>query len=163
MGCRTYFENLTAFIDGELPAPESQRISAHLEVCDTCRAEHGSLLFAMQAVDSQVHEGLEPPAWELIRNEIATPQPRWSDFGWLFQPRWAGAVAVLALFVFSLPFYWSATEPQAMLAQQLAVYVSERDQAEEIHRGIIEIEPVGWVTHNPFRVGRSSENPFSAE
>ena len=70
---------------------------------------------------------------------------------------------ILALLVFSLPFYWSATEPQAMLAQQLAVYVSERDQAEEIHRGIIEVEPVGWVTHNPFRVGRSSENPFSAE
>ncbi len=166
MGCQTYSENLSALIDGELSATEGQRLQAHLALCEPCRGERDSLRYAAQTVDDLLELRLEAPQWRLIREELATSEARWGDLGWhwLFQPRWAAAGAVLLLLLFSVPFYWSATRPEAMLTERLVVYINERDHVEDIHRGIIDSEPVGWVTHNPFRaVDRVSENPFSTE
>ena len=164
MGCRTYSENLSALIDGELSPAESRDVRSHLAVCEPCRGEHESLLYAAETVDRLLEDRLEGPHWQLIRNELTSSQTRWNDLRWLFQPRWAAVAAVLLLLLFSVPFYWNATQPDALLAEQLVVYINERDRVEEIHRGIMDIEPVGWVTHNPFRViDRDSENPFSLE
>jgi len=164
MGCQTYSENLSALIDGELSAAESRELQSHLAVCTPCRGEHESLLYAAETVDRLLEDRLEAPHWKVVRDELTTSKTRWNDFRWLLQPRWAAVAAVLLLLLFSVPFYWSATHPDALLAEQLVVYVNERDQLEEIHRGIMDIEPVGWVTHNPFRVtDRDSENPFSLE
>lgn len=163
MECRTYSENLSALIDGELSSPERESLSEHLKICQACQAEYDSLLYAFQAVERFAEDPLQAPAWGPILDRISAPKASWGDLRWLFQPRWAGGLAVLLL-ALSVPIYWNSAHQRAVLEQQLAVYVHQRDETEAIHRGIIKAEPVGWVTHNPFRkLVSETGNPFSVE
>ena len=39
MQCRKVKDQLSAFLDGELPPREAEAVKAHLDVCDKCRTE----------------------------------------------------------------------------------------------------------------------------
>lgn len=43
MTCRLYQEELSSYIDGELPAARAARLEAHLKECPHCRAELAAL------------------------------------------------------------------------------------------------------------------------
>jgi len=42
--CRVYEEQLSAYLDGELPAARAARLEAHLRVCPHCRGELNALI-----------------------------------------------------------------------------------------------------------------------
>ena len=43
MTCRVYEEQLSSYLDGELPAARTARLEAHLKVCPHCQAELDAL------------------------------------------------------------------------------------------------------------------------
>ena len=52
MTCRLYEEELSSYLDGELPAARTARLEAHLKVCPHCQAE----LDAMGGIASRLRE-----------------------------------------------------------------------------------------------------------
>jgi len=55
--CRLYEEQLSSYLDGELPAARAARVEAHLKTCPHCRAELdalGGIATRLRAVSSQV-------------------------------------------------------------------------------------------------------------
>ena len=40
MNCRQVQESLSAYLDGELPAPQHELVTRHLAGCETCRREY---------------------------------------------------------------------------------------------------------------------------
>ena len=52
MTCRLYEEELSSYLDGELPAARAARLEAHLKVCPHCQAE----LDAMGGIASRLRE-----------------------------------------------------------------------------------------------------------
>ncbi len=140
---------------------ERDRLALHLEHCDACRQEYESLLYAVELTDSLGHGPLHAPPFSRIEGRISVPSSFWS-FRWLFSPAWAAMAAGLLLLV-SIPLVWNANDEEARLERQFAQFVEARDRQEALHHAIIQTEPVGWVTYNPFRFERTSlrRNPFS--
>jgi anti-sigma factor RsiW len=55
--CRLYEEQLSSYLDGELPAARAVRVEAHLKTCPHCRAELdalGGIATRLRAISSQV-------------------------------------------------------------------------------------------------------------
>ncbi|MBN1459011.1 MAG: zf-HC2 domain-containing protein, partial [Armatimonadetes bacterium] len=52
MTCRLYEEELSSYLDGELPAARAARLEAHLKVCPHCQAE----LDAMGGIATRLRE-----------------------------------------------------------------------------------------------------------
>lgn len=50
MTCQLYEQQLSSYLDGELPAARAARLEAHLEVCERCRAE----LTAMRSIAQHI-------------------------------------------------------------------------------------------------------------
>lgn len=121
--CDSTRENLTAWIDGELPAPDAQRLTAHLDTCPSCTAEAADL---RQAIGWQVDTlpkglletpvdvgalrlGLHRRLAAVREREESTPAWNWS---WLFRPF---AMATAAVAVAVLAVVWRAGEPETLL------------------------------------------------
>jgi hypothetical protein len=97
MDCKNCAENLTAFLDGELNASNSERVQSHAAICPSCASELRSLKEAADFIESHRKE-LEPrlELWNLIRARMAVVESR-AAFG-LFAPnRWRLAMAALAI------------------------------------------------------------------
>lgn len=54
MTCRLFEQELSSYLDGELPAARAARLEAHLQVCPYCRAE----LEAMSGIGSYIRAAL---------------------------------------------------------------------------------------------------------
>ena len=120
--CKPLRENLTAWIDGELPKADGLRVEEHLTGCEACAAEARSLRQAVSwQTDVLPGKLLEAPVdvgalrWGLHRQlaqlrereEPATP-----SWAWLFRPlALAASGFALALFV----IVWRSAEPQPLL------------------------------------------------
>lgn len=166
MECRACSELMTALLDGELSASEAEALRSHIASCEECGAEFESLSYSWRMVESQASaDWPAPPAWALIESRISGTSKGFFDWRWLTVPRWATAVAALLLLAVSLPFFYSSTGDNASIRRMLASYVAERDQQESLHEAIIETEPHGWVSYNPFadRDRLERGNPFSSE
>jgi len=112
--CRAIQEDLTAWIDGELPPRPDARVQRHLATCARCAAEaqrvraaiatHTHMLTAMTAVDDVVSGALWNRLHAAMQQE---PEPisTWSRVrGWLLQPlplagATVAAAAVLILLI----------------------------------------------------------------
>ena len=58
MRCEDARERLSAFVDGELPADEAEKMRAHLAACASCRAEEAEL----RRLSGAIARHLAPPA-----------------------------------------------------------------------------------------------------
>jgi len=93
-------EELTAYFDGELAAPERAKVEAHLATCVECQGE----LDMVRGLSSrlQAMPVLEPSA-QLRRNVMnALPEPKPGLFAWLRNLAPLGGLAVAAGVMLSL-------------------------------------------------------------
>lgn len=90
-------DRLQAYLDGEVPADEHERIRAHLAACDACRAEHDALAGLWQQVDAVPTPEPEASTWPALADELARRRRRtangWSIRGWSQRGLAAAALA----------------------------------------------------------------------
>src|SRR5206468_8629669 len=103
MNCLQCTDNLTAYLDQELPPGARSEVESHLGSCARCSAELHTLKEAMLFLESH-SKPLEPgPAmWSNIRAQIAAlPAHSGSGVFWLHSPlqRWTAAAVALAVSV----------------------------------------------------------------
>lgn len=121
--CDSIRENLTAWIDGELPPSERQHLGAHLDSCQACSTEADALRQAITWQEQTLPKGLleAPVDVDALRiglrrqlvaiheREESTPVRSWS---WLLRPLvMATAAVAVALFV----LVWKVGEPEPLL------------------------------------------------
>ncbi len=162
MECRVCSDSLSALLDGEVTVEEQRSLEAHLAQCPSCREEFDSLAYCLRLTDAlDAEAGLYLPPFSGIEDRIGSVSGSFWNLQWLVSPAWAALAAGLLLAV-SLPLYWKSTDEEAVLQSQFTSFIQERDRQEVLHHGIIEIEPVGWVTYNPFKLedAPARGNPF---
>ena len=100
MDCPNYLDDLTAYIDGELPDSVADRLRLHLNSCASCATELRGLQEAAVFVDSHLLElNPRPELWTSVRSRIAVIEvsPRSTGFlELLLANRWLTATAALA-------------------------------------------------------------------
>lgn len=102
MDCDRVREELSAYLDGELAAPEAGQLRAHLDRCPTCRGELDSLRRAAEAVKDlpplKAPAGLREKVMAGVRAEETADAPRMSPWrAW-----WPVAATVLIAAVIML-------------------------------------------------------------
>ena len=91
-------ETLIAWLDGELTANESERISAHASTCDTCRAQEARLRSLSRTLKTV---GNRPPDRAFVQAVVSGLSTRPARAAFQFRPVWALAAAgAVALLVF---------------------------------------------------------------
>jgi anti-sigma factor RsiW len=168
MNCNECLENLTAFLDGELSAADSEQVRSHLDLCICCADELRSLKGAAEFIKSHRSELTVPAeSWSLIRARVAaSPNP--SRFFALLRPRFA--LASLALFSLLAIGY---VQYQQIQRKNLNNYISQYIHDREVRR---HARAVQWIASsdssaeipyadNPFIEIKASsvDNPFSTE
>ena len=92
-------ERLSAFVDGDLPERQAERVRAHVAECAKCRAEVAALESLRQNLASLPAPEPSGDAWlQLAQRLPAAPSRRRSWRRWVLAPAFA-AVAAVALFV----------------------------------------------------------------
>jgi len=92
MNCRWVQEQLSRWLDGELPEPELSRVADHLEDCPLCRRE----LELMQRLDAALADLTVPVPPEMARkvlSRLARPSSFW------YQSLALAACLVLGIFL----------------------------------------------------------------
>jgi anti-sigma factor RsiW len=105
--CDWVHENLTAWIDGELPMRERAALQQHLETCGPCTAEARDLRAAIglqrRVLGQMTGAGAieTEPLWRKVRLALVEAErPRAPWWGWLRQPfAMAGATVAAALLI----------------------------------------------------------------
>jgi anti-sigma factor RsiW len=100
MNCQSFSDDLTAYLDGELPLARAEEISAHLRDCGPCSEELRELRRAGEFVEAH-SLSLEPPShlWNNLRGRIGSlPEQRAVPglFQSWFGQRWLAAAASVA-------------------------------------------------------------------
>ena len=170
MDCKQCTEDITAFLDGELSAAESELVRSHLSICASCAEELRSLREAADFIESHKRE-LEPRAgsWNLVRARISTADsPSLLRF---FAPnRWRVALASLVLIAaLALGYQQYQQIQKRSLDQYISQYVRDRE-ARRQQQNILsasEASPKMETPYadNPFIEIRatSTDNPFQSE
>lgn len=97
--CESYFEDLQAYLDNELPAAERRRLAEHIAACESCRATLDDLKAvsgALGAWEAPEPTGL-PSAREILGRAGAPPEPVRPELGWTPARRWAAAAAAVVM------------------------------------------------------------------
>jgi len=171
MNCRSCADDLTAYLDGELPSGRREEIAAHLRACGSCGRELAELELAAAFVGERVAT-LEPgpQLWNNLRARItalpAEPGPAWMIGGWPAN-RWLaalGGLAAAAAVVAALWGYLGYRESERSLQRYMASYIEQRGAILEpasVFRSDAAIDPL----INPFArmQTESFENPFRSE
>ncbi|MBN2089798.1 zf-HC2 domain-containing protein [candidate division KSB1 bacterium] len=82
MDCHDYQENITAYLQGELPFKEVMELHAHLGICETCAREEQELRQSLSLFD-KYHSVLLPQKFDreldvkLTRIEPASSRQQW--------------------------------------------------------------------------------------
>jgi anti-sigma factor RsiW len=108
MSCARFRGDLSAWIDGELPAARASAVAAHVEGCAECRAHGDALRGVDRALGAIPLPEVSPDALTVLRRRIAAePQPRLARGATRRTParRWryalgAGAAAAAALVLY---------------------------------------------------------------
>ncbi len=172
MDCRKCAEDMTAFMDGEIPSSDIAWMQSHIDACPACAEEYASLREAAELVDGH-HKNVDLAAgsWELVSARIDPGNKRaWLDhlFVRSWRPAFATALAVLG-FVAGLWSYYRYQESERALQSYMAEYVREREARGQMYRlrsvrdGSARFEYSGVrEDENPFVVVRhtNEDNPF---
>jgi anti-sigma factor RsiW len=178
MNCERVTEEITAYLDGELPKDLALQVEAHLKICPGCAAELRSLRDAKTVIAANVQEiELPPEIWYNVRARIGDRPASLRGAGWLellFGRRWlVAATAAIALTV-GIWGYYRYLSTQQELHQYMTQYISERDRQEQAilsrpdPAALDEAYGVAGsieTARNPFSVVNFSpeENPFRSE
>jgi anti-sigma factor RsiW len=171
MDCTRCTENLTAFLDGELSAADSEQASSHLSACASCAEEWRSLREAARFVESHRRElEVRPEVWNLVRARISVPSEAPSLFDFLAPGRWRFAVATLAIVVVIVLGY---VQYQQLQRRSLDKYISQYMQDRQAHAPSQPVFTDFAANHqnkqsradNPFAEFKAtlSDNPFRLE
>jgi hypothetical protein len=96
---------------GESTAADRVRVSAHLAVCDACRALDHELRGVLALVDRaplpDAPDGFERDVWARLQQRLES-RPSWTWTSWLAVPSWAlaGGAALLIVGAFSVGHFW---------------------------------------------------------
>ncbi len=172
MDCRNCQEDLTAYLDGELPDSTAGQIEVHVAECRECAGELRSLEEAGAFCTANAHEvEVDPEIWRSVRARISTLEIRPAKrtrFELLFGRGWVAATATLAaIAVIALTFwtYRSHQIDQQNLQQYMAHYLQTREQQEKAHSvpDLRDVYPD--YPDNPFMTVRATniDNPFRPE
>ncbi len=163
--CIRCANELSAYLDGELPAAERARVEAHVEACAPCAAELAELSRSAALVESGTRMlEVDPALWHNLRVRVASlprqpERPAWLEFlagrRWLAAPAAVAAVAVIA---FSVWLYQDRTGAERDLARYMNDYIKARETTGEIPGFTL-------ASGNPFvQVSETSfSNPFRSE
>ncbi len=156
MNCLQCTDNLTAYLDHELPPGARNEVESHLGSCARCGDELHTLKEAMLFLDSHSKTLAPGPAvWSNVRAQIAAlPAPSGSGAFWLHAPlqRWTLAGAALAASLvlgLGIREYLQYRQSERDLQEYMTQYVRERESQELVHRV--------QTAHQEF-----SDNPFVA-
>ena len=156
MNCLDCTDNLTAYLDQELPPGARSEVESHLGSCARCGDELRTLKEAMLLLESHSKPLAPSPAvWSNIRAQIAAlPAPSGSRAFWLHAPvqRWALAAAALAVSLIlglGIREYLQDQQSQRALHEYMSQYLEKRESQELVHRV--------QTAHQEF-----SDNPFVA-
>ena len=95
--CRQIQESLSAYVEGDLTAPESHRIAAHIDSCLDCRGEERVMRQAVGVLTAPREAAPHGDLYIRFEAKLAeSMQPRWFQRPTL---RWAGSLACLLLVV----------------------------------------------------------------
>ena len=103
----------------------SPAVRAHLDACETCRAEYASLQRVLNVVDSapvpERDANYGAQVWNRLQPSLRWDRPRglsWWPLSWWPAPRWAAAalVATLVVAAFLAGRYYPKTQPGAQTA-----------------------------------------------
>ncbi len=154
MDCNECTENLTAYLDGETPEPETLAIRSHLQNCAECSTDVESLSRVVSFVTYN-QKILEPtPAlWHNIETRLGIQQSAerfrtGKVANWFWPYRWATA-AGLVLFM-GIWGYVDYRGSEEALVRYMNQYVSDRERQEVGHTR----ETAGPLekSNNPFMV-----------
>jgi anti-sigma factor RsiW len=174
MDCKECTDQLTAFLDAELSAQETEQIRSHLSACKSCADEWLSLRDSKEFIESHVHD-LEPSpeAWNMVRARISV-KPTAHPPSHFFAPnRWHVAVATLALVAATGLgyFQYQQIQKRAALDKYISQYIQER-QAQRPVRPVLadtqsgaDSDEANPFADNPFLEikATASDNPFRSE
>jgi hypothetical protein len=178
MNCERCAEDLTAYLDGELPPQRAAEIRAHLNECGNCASEMQGLADSAAFLESNTKEiPLRPEIWNNVKAQLSTmeaAQPADFTSFWLWRwPRVAATVfATASVLVLGFWGYLSYEESRESLRHYMNEYVTARDA--QLHKqgmanalasansnagGGIQFErmdnpfaePLTDTYHNPFR------------
>ena len=127
MDCKQCAEDLTAFLDDELSAADSERVRSHLASCASCAYEWRSLKEASDFIESH-NRALEPrtESWKLVRARVSTADS-YPRFRWLVPSRWRIALAALAISAACAVGYLQYQSIQRKsLDQYISQYIQDR-------------------------------------
>src|SRR5437763_13397944 len=99
MDCRQIHHWLDQYLDGDLAAPERERLEAHVAVCPGCRRELDALAAAERALRTPEFRAAPPGMLAEFHRRVAAPPPRPGRALFLPLPLWslrAGAGTVIA-------------------------------------------------------------------
>jgi negative regulator of sigma E activity len=181
MDCRQCSNDLTAYLDGEIPDSVAEQMRRHLEECRPCHAEYQELRNSASFVESHAGE-IEPAPeiWNNLRARIAkmpAPTGSFGYFRFLVMNRWAAAAVTLAAMVVLALGLWGYMQHQQS-ERELESYMNEYNemrtimerlhslQMMEAHGDPSIIEAIGSSQmENPFASIRpvSLDNPFRTE
>jgi hypothetical protein len=178
MDCPKCHDDLTAYLDEELPVAETQEMKLHLEKCAPCREECEGLQSSTSLI--AIHVGEIDPApeiWQQLRSRLQEMPPPTGFFGlfrFLIGYRWVAALGTVAATLLLAAGMWGILQyrrTQRELESYMNDYIRMRNTAEQLHTLRIAqppsaIEPMGHHTlENPFAEIRpvSITNPFRAE
>jgi negative regulator of sigma E activity len=181
MDCRQCSDDLTAYLDGELPDSVAERMRRHLEECRPCQAEYKNLRDSASLIE--LHAKQIEPAPEIWNNlrarieEMPAPTGSFGFFRFLVINRWAAATVTLAamvLLAFGLWGYIQYQQSERELESYMSEYIEMRTIMERLHSlQMMEaqgnpsvIEAIGSSqTENPFANIRpvSFDTPFRTE
>ena len=166
MDCKQCAEDLTAFLDGELSAADSERVRSHLGSCPSCSHELGSLQETANFVETHTRTlELRPGSWNLVRARITTENAPAPSRFWI-PNRWRLAMGALALAaVFGLGYLQYQRIQERNLDLYISNYIEQREtqmEAPQVMFSGTEENPYG---NNPFVEIKASfnGNPFRSE
>jgi anti-sigma factor RsiW len=153
-------EQISAYIDGQLPADENRSIEIHIQECTSCRAVHDELSTLTQFFRDS--ERLEPPAflWNRIAADFDKERPA--------TPGWVASIMAY-LRGYSRSMGMAAASITILIIVGIVAYHGNRmpaadrvalAQIDQISRDLAAQDPDGY---NPFVSGAPSEmdaNPF---
>lgn len=178
MDCRQFQDDMSAYLDDELPRSRSEQVRVHIGSCRACLQELKDLEESVLFIETNSRE-LEPgrQIWAQVRSRITTFQPASRPAGFLqfiLGHRWLAATAGLAVVAILTTGIWNYTErrrSEAELRQYMTNYIQVRETRDQgpVYPGIKTAPGTRYVdldyTENPFVTVRATsyENPFRSE
>jgi anti-sigma factor RsiW len=173
MDCRQCQDEMTAYLDGELPPATSELVRVHVERCQFCADEFQGLEESSAFIDTRLNAlELRPQIWGHVRARISAEPAgaRPGLLGVFLGHRWVVATATLAAVAILALGIWSFRQRQVDqrdLEQYMSDYLQFREQQEQRKQPRLLVPPQDLPedSGNPFMSIRATmiDNPFRQE